>query len=88
MEIRKKTWPKYFNEVKSGNKTFDYRLADWQANEGDTLILEEWDPETKDYTGNTITKTIGYVLNLKDLPSFSTKEQIEKYGHMIISLKD
>jgi ASC-1-like (ASCH) protein len=91
MEIHKKIWPEFFKEVKSGNKTFEYRLADWQANEGDTLILEEWDPKTKTYTGQKVTKTIGYVLNLKDMPKFHGEEdqaKIEEFGHMIISLKD
>jgi len=88
MEIHKKTWPELFEQVNSGNKTFDYRLADWQANEGDTLVLEEWDPKTKEYTGRQITKKIGFVLNLKDAPNFNTKEDNEKYGHIIISLKD
>jgi ASC-1-like (ASCH) protein len=88
MKIHKKIYPVYFKEVKSGNKTFEYRLADWEAKEGDVLVLEEWDPETKNYTGDTLTKTIGYVLNLKDIPDFHTKEEVEKYGNMIISLKE
>jgi len=88
MEIRKKCWPDFFKEVESGNKTFEYRLADWEAKEGDTLILEEWDPETKEYTGRSIKKTIGYVLNLKDVPNFHSQEEVEKYGFNIISLKD
>jgi len=88
MIIEKKIWPDFFELVKSGRKTFEYRLADWEANEGDTLVLKEWDPKTKDYTGREITKTIGYVLNLKDVPNFHSDEEKEKYGFAIISLKD
>ena len=86
--IEKKIWPDFFENVESGRKTFEYRLADWDAHEGDTLVLKEWDPKTKDYTGREITKKIGSVLKLKDLPNFHTQEEIDKYGFMIISLKD
>jgi len=86
--IEKKIWPDYFDQVASGNKTFEYRLADWEAKEGDTLVLKEWDPETKNYTGREIKKTIGRVLKLKELKPFHTQEEIDKYGFMIISLKD
>jgi hypothetical protein len=58
-----------------------------QAKEGDTLVLKEWDPKIKDYNGRQITKQIGYVLNLKDVPNFHSQEDINKYGFMIISLK-
>jgi len=51
MIIKKKIWPEYFQLIKNGKKTFELRLADWECNEGDVLILQEWSPETKDYTG-------------------------------------
>lgn len=86
--IKKKIWPKFFESVNSGKKTFEYRLADWEAKEDDTLILEEWDPKTKKYTGRSIEKKIGNVLKLKDVPNFHAQEEIDKYGFMIISLKD
>ena len=37
MKIEKKTWPKYFNLVKSGKKKFDLRLADFKCKRGDIL---------------------------------------------------
>lgn len=54
MEIKKKTWPKYFQEILEGKKKFEVRLADFDVKEGNTLILEEYDPKTKKYTGRTI----------------------------------
>ena len=50
-EIHKKTWPKYFQEILEGKKKFEVRLADFEVKEGDTLILEEYDPDIKKYTG-------------------------------------
>ena len=63
--IKKKTWPEYFELVLSGKKKFDLRVGDFDVCEGDTLVLEEWDPKTGKYTGRRIEKTVGYVLKLK-----------------------
>lgn len=45
--INKKIWPEYFDAVASGNKKFELRLNDFDIKEGDTLVLEEWDPKDK-----------------------------------------
>lgn len=74
-----------FNEVISGNKSFDIRLADWQCEPGDILILDEIDSETKIPTGRSIRKKIGYVLNTLETNFFSKKD-IERYGLQVISL--
>ena len=51
MGIKKKIWPEYFELVKEGTKRFELRVADFDVKEGDVLILEEWDPKEKKYTG-------------------------------------
>ena len=84
--IEKKATPEYFELIKSGKKNFEVRLADWECKEGDTLVLREWDPKTKSYTGREIEKRVGFVLKTKDLDSFS-EEEIKKYGYQIIGLK-
>lgn len=86
MIIKKKTWPELFNLVKSSKKKFDVRVADFDIKEGDTLILEEWDPKTKAYTGRKITKKVGYLLKFK-LNDFSQEEEIKKYGLLVIQLE-
>lgn len=83
---RKKTWPEYFKDIKSGKKTYELRLADWKCKEGDILILEEWDPKTKEYTGRKIEKKVTYVLRTKDV-KFWPKKEVEKYGLQIIALE-
>ena len=82
-EIRKKIWPKYFQLVKSGKKKFELRLADFDIKEGDTLILEEWDPKTKQYTGRTIEKKVDYILKF-NLDDFGQKKEIEEKGLYVI----
>lgn len=86
MKHEKKTWPDLFQKILEGEKTFDLRLADWECKEGDILVLKEWDPETKKYTGRVIEKEITFVLKTKDL-AFFPKEDVEKYGYQIMSFK-
>ena len=86
MKHYKKVWPEYFKEILSGNKNYELRLADWSCSPGDILILQEWDPLTKEFTGRTIKKEITYVEKTKGL-EFWSKEDIESYGYQIISFK-
>jgi hypothetical protein len=86
MKIAKKIWPQYFQEIIDGRKNFELRLADWECAPGDILVLQEWNPETKAYTGREIEKEITYVLKTKDIKFFPPAE-IEKYGWQIISFK-
>lgn len=52
--INKKVWPEYFEKIISGKKKLELRLADFEVNEGDTLVLEEWDKDKQEYTGRKI----------------------------------
>ncbi len=87
MKIEKKIWPIYFEKITSGDKTFELRLADWTCNQGDSLLLREWDPNTKQYTGREVEKEVGYVLKTKDVTLWS-QEEIDTYGFQIISIRD
>lgn len=86
MIIKKKCWPDFFDKIKSGEKKFDARLDDFECREGDVLVLEEWDPETKKYTGRKIEKKITYVAKTKNFKYWSD-EEVEKYGYIIMSLE-
>ena len=82
-EIRKKAWPELFQAVLDGKKNFDLRLDDFQANEGDILVLEEWDPKTKEYTGRTIEKKVNYILHTSKMP-FWDEEEIIEHGFVVM----
>lgn len=56
-----KTWPEYF-EVVGKTKTFEVRINDRNFKVGDVLWLQEYKPETKEYTGRDKKFTITYVL--------------------------
>jgi len=86
MKIEKKVWPAYFEKILTGEKTFELRLADFSCKPGDILVLKEWNPETKEYSGRVIEKTATYVCKTKDV-KFWSKEEIEKYGFQIIAFK-
>ncbi|MCL4406203.1 MAG: DUF3850 domain-containing protein [Patescibacteria group bacterium] len=81
--VKKKIWPRFFNLVESGKKRFELRLADFSIKEGDTLVLEEWDPVKKQPTGRKITKKVDYVLKF-DLDDFGQKKEIIKDGLYVI----
>lgn len=87
--IEKKVWPEYFQQILDGKKTFELRLHDFGIREGDTLVLREWDSVIKDYTGRKLSRTVGYVgaWKVDDLTKFWPREDIDKHGIQIISLK-
>lgn len=89
-KIEKKVWPEYFQEILNGKKTFELRLNDFEINEGDILVLKEWDPKIKDYTGRELEKVVGYVGKWKidELTKFWPREDINNKGIQVISLKD
>ena len=85
MKIEKKVWPEYFQKILEGKKTFDFRLADFEVKEGDILVLKEFNPETKSYTGRVLEKKITYVAKTKD-SKFYKQEDVDKYGFVIMGL--
>lgn len=84
MLIEKKIWPEYFQKILEGTKKFELRLANFECNEGDVLLLKEWNPTTKSFTGREIEKIATCVIKTKDL-TFWSDEDLKKYGFQIIS---
>lgn len=85
--IKKKIPPDFYDLVNSNKKNFELRLNEFEVKEGDTLILEEWDPKTKEYTGRTIEREVGYVLKFK-LNDFGQEDLIKEKGLVVFSLKN
>lgn len=55
----------YFSAVKSGIKTFEWRLNDRDFKVGDRLDLFEYDSEKNIYSGDHLYKEVTYILELK-----------------------
>lgn len=87
-QITKKILPEYFQAIVDGKKTFELRLNDFDIQEGDILILEEWttsDPLTRVKTGRTLQKTVVGVSNFKIKDLWFSEEELMKKGLKIIS---
>lgn len=75
-----KTWPKYFEAVYFGDKTFEVRRNDRNFQVGDTLLLREWDPETEDYTGRKLEVQVTYMTDVADMG-------VLKEGYVIMGIR-
>lgn len=73
-----KTWSVYFQKVKSGEKTFEERLDDRGYAVGDTLTLQEFNPNKQEYMGDELVKMVTYIL----------REPYARDGHVVMSLAD
>ena len=85
--IKKKILPEYFDAIESGKKTYELRLGDMEVAEGDTLLLQEWDANKKEYTGREISKEVTYVRTFKIDEVFWPKEEIMEKGLVVVSIK-
>ena len=56
-----KILPEYFEQVISGNKTFEIRRNDRDFCVGDTLFLCEWKNDSHGYTGRITIRKISYI---------------------------
>ena len=85
--INKKIWPEYFDAIASGKKKYDFRLDDFEVGKGDTLVLEEWDPKTKNYTGRKVEKKITYVGKFKVNELYWPESEVREKGLQIMSFE-
>ena len=75
-----KTWPAFFADLKTGQKTFELRKNDRNFQVGDLLILREYYPEEDRYTGCKCKRKITHVLRYA--PSFGLE-----VGYAVLSIK-
>ena len=83
--ISKKAYSEYFELVKSGQKTFDLRAADFEVEPGDILELVEIDTQ-RNPTGRSLRRKVGVVSHTKELESWYDAQTIADNGYVIISL--
>jgi hypothetical protein len=56
-----KTHPQQFQDILDGAKPFEVRKDDRDFATGDSVVLVEYDPTTKQHTGRSTTRVIGYL---------------------------
>jgi hypothetical protein len=58
-----KTWPEHYREVAAGRKTFEIRKDDRGGfRVGDVLVLREYQPVSRRYTGRSCRRVVTHVL--------------------------
>jgi len=78
-----KTWEEYFNAIASGEKNFELRKNDRGFLVGHELLLREYSPESKTFTGRTVRRKISYLLSGTDAEQFGLKP-----GYCIMGLTE
>lgn len=73
-----KILPNYFADVRLGIKTFEIRKFDRPFHKGDLLALNEYNAETKCYTGNSCLVYIDYILD---------DSEYCKSGYVVLGIK-
>lgn len=83
--IDKKIWPDMFDNDKK--LPVDYRMADFELKDGETIRYREWNPETKQYTGREYEKVVKRVTKHESPTRYWKPEDLEKYGFYIIEFE-
>lgn len=60
--------------------TLDFRCADFTVHRGDTIIFQEWNPKTGQYTGRKYSKVVKQVIKCESPTRYWALKQLEKYG--------
>lgn len=59
--VELKIWPEPFTAWKEGRKRCEFRKNDRDFVVGDKLVLREWNPDTKQYTGREMTAEVTHI---------------------------
>jgi len=88
MTITEKVEQEYFDHIVAGNRR-DIRLTVDAVHAGDTLILEEWDSDSDEYTGRKIETLVTAVSLLPTDAQRTTREPAgEKLQTIQFELKE
>ena len=68
-------------------KKVELRLNDFVVAEGDALLLKEWNPKTKEYTGRQVKKQVSYVAKFRVDKLFWPEAEVKEKGIQVISLE-
>jgi hypothetical protein len=80
--IEKKLWPDYFDLDRTS--PVDFKLADFNLEEGDQIKFREWDPKIKDYTGREYVRTVWRATKHKSPTRYWSQKELEEHGMYII----
>lgn len=70
MKHELKTEPRFFEASKLGLKLFEIRKNDRNFQVGDKLLLQEFIPETQEYTGRVVERRITYITDFEQKENY------------------
>ena len=70
-----KIWKEYFEAVDNESKRFEYRKNDRNFNIGDRLVLCEYDPITRKYSGRKLRVEVLYILYVGEYAILSIRRE-------------
>ena len=82
MTITQKIEQKYFDHIVAGEKR-EVRLTTDLVHEGDTVILEEWDPHAQEYTGRKLETVVTTVHSITTTADWAAPEHDGKQLQLI-----
>ncbi|MDO8646824.1 MAG: DUF3850 domain-containing protein [Candidatus Diapherotrites archaeon] len=87
MIVEKKCWPEGFELIRKGEKKYELRLNDFKIGPGDTFLLKEFNPKTKEYTGRKIEKKVLKVDVHDRLFQMYSEKELKEKGIQYIELE-
>lgn len=85
MQHKVKSWSHFFDAIVRGDKLHDLRKNDRNYNVGDTLILERYDIQKGDYTGEQCEVLVTYMTSNKFPCAYSSA--VLPHDYVILSIK-
>lgn len=85
MKHELKSWTHLFEEIRTGIKTHELRKNDRHYAIGDILVLHEYDPIEKKFSGRTLKLTVTYVTSI-DVPCAESRSALHK-DYCILSVR-
>lgn len=84
--IIKKILPEWFNAIQNGTKDYELRLADFDVQEGDVLVLEEWvgSGVERKATGRVLEKNITHVRKVDLSEWINQQPELTEKGFYVI----
>jgi hypothetical protein len=83
-----KSWPEFFEPVLQGKKRFELRRNDRDFQDGDHLVLREYEPGEDRFTGRELTKRVSYVMRgIGSVGSIAPLKGLSM-GYAILGLED
>ncbi len=84
--IEKKCWLDSFEKIMNGEMKAEFRIADFSLHAGDSLVLREFDPKAKKFSGRTIEKKCVRVSKFNPLDYYKA-EDLKRHGCYLIEME-